>query len=151
MLNENYEDLAVLGEESLPHLYRSESGEFLILTRDMKIAVHSPTEGVLDCYCLRRRIFLQLKKMSLILRYRVTDDRMYHFRIKRENLHHILSMGAFKRRPNAKGRFINYMRKRFGHEIRPFRMSAIEFRERFGYASKPFMPKPANSIKGEAA
>ena len=117
MRKEAQEDLAILGKEALPHLWKDELGDVFLLTRFLEIYAYSKT--VLGCYCWSRRMYLQLSKMGVIFDIRETDDPLYCFRTNRVSLPLLLSLGAFRRRPHLKGKWLREKERLLGHRIIP--------------------------------
>jgi len=111
--------LAILSDACRDHpiLFKDELGDPFLLTKVMEIYCYSNT--VLQCYCWHKKTYLQLQKSGLIFDDLETSDRIYVFKVKRENLPRIYALGAFKRRPRRNGRWLKDKEHRLGHRITP--------------------------------
>lgn len=102
--------------KSLKHLlWKDECGETFLLLKYCEVFRYS--ESV-----LRLHVFLSgkaslLRKMGLVLNETVTDDPLHIIDVKIENLDAVIALGAFKRRPNVKGRWIRDKEIRLAHKI----------------------------------
>jgi hypothetical protein len=117
MRAEVIEDALTLGKDTLPHLWQDEQGDIFVLSKHMEIYPYS--KSVLGCYCWSRKTYLQLTIMGVIFNDLVSDDRIYRFYTKRENLSHLLSLGKYKRRPHQNGKWLKDRERKLGHRIRP--------------------------------
>lgn len=117
MRRDAIESALTLGRDALSHMWRDELGDLFILTKRLEAYAFSKT--VLGCYCWHRKTYLLLKKRGGIFNDVITDDRIRSFRINKENLPLLLSLGAFKRRPDKEGQWIKDKERRLGHRIRP--------------------------------
>ena len=61
-----------------------------------------------------------------MLRLWSTDDGLYMFKTDISNLPVILSMGAFKRRPNVNGKWVRDKERCLGHDIKPYQYCKTE-------------------------
>jgi len=100
-------------------LYRDELGDDFILLKYGEVFKYS--KNILRLYCWNKKMSFQLKKMGVILNQTETDDKLYILDVKTENLPLLISLGAFKRRPNKQGKWIKSKEKKLGHKILPYR------------------------------
>jgi len=115
-------DIALFGKVSQSAIFKDEAGSVFVLTKFMEIYHYGGS--TFGCFCWDRKTYLQLKKMGVIFHDLVTDDKLYVFRIDRSNLPLLFELGRFKRRPSAKGRWIQSKEKLLGHKILPVKFRA---------------------------
>jgi len=99
-------------------LWKDDVGDPFLLTKYCEIFRRS--KDLLGCYCWSRSAFLKLQKMGIISNDYKTDDNLYCFDIKVDNLARIIELGAQKRRVSRHGRWLQDKEKRLGHKILPF-------------------------------
>ncbi len=146
------------------HLRKDENNEVIILTKQMEVYLFSgyPSESpetpgkdmgdepeekkyILGCYCWEKKTFLRLKNTGLIFGEKKTDDRLFCFKTDIQNLPLLLSMGPFKRKPYKRGKWIQKLEKKLGHEILPYTPSE----ERFTSYARIVMPEDKEVIDME--
>lgn len=71
----------------------------------------------------------RIKKYIVIFNYFKTDDNLYVFDTKIENLPVIIDRDRFKRRPNKNGKFIKSLQEKLGHKIISFNLSHKKLKE----------------------
>lgn len=113
-------------ENMLQYFWQNEVNEVFMLTKNMEIYLYSGYKAetienaVLGCYCWSYKTTSLLRKKRLILNEWSTDDGLYTFKTGIDNLPCFLSLGAFKRRPDVNGTWIQDKKKRLAHDIRPY-------------------------------
>jgi len=105
------------------YLWKDEMNDLFILTKHMELHLYSGYEtdtiknAVLGCYCWSKKYTSLLQKKRLIFDLWSSDDGLYTFKTKIENLPFILILGAFGKRPHIKGNWIRDKERRLGHRI----------------------------------
>ena len=117
----------VMPVESLkPYLWKDEINDLFLLNKHMELYLFSGytpetiDKAVLSCYCWSKKIAFQLQNQGLIFDFWSTDDKLYLFKTNIANLPYILSLGAFKRRPDTRGKWIKDKERRLRHLIRSY-------------------------------
>ncbi|MFC1512119.1 hypothetical protein ACFL5H_02875 [Candidatus Latescibacterota bacterium] len=113
--------------ELKPYLWKDEINDVFLLTKHMEVYFYNAE--VLACYCWSHKTMLLLRSKGLIFDIWGTDDGLYAFKTKIENLPFILTTGAFKRRPDVNGTWIRSREEKLGHRIFPFRPDMEEKEE----------------------
>ena len=114
------------------YLWKDEINDLFLLTKNMELYLYDGytpetiDNAILRCYCWSRKFASQLKKMGLIFDEWSTDDGLYTFKTKIENLPFILSLGAFKRRPCKSGKWVRDKESRLDHRILPYQYCKSE-------------------------
>ncbi|MCK4358331.1 MAG: hypothetical protein KAW92_06250 [Candidatus Cloacimonetes bacterium] len=99
-------------------LYKDKINDPFILTRYMEIFRKSKT--ILGVYCWNKKIYALVKKLGLTFNDWQTDDRLYVFDTKVENLLQLIELGAHKKRVFRRGKWLKNKEKRLGHKIYPY-------------------------------
>lgn len=99
-------------------LWKDELGDDFIILKYAEVYRYS--KRTLRISCWSRKKALQLINKGVILAKYRTDDLLYHLDVKIKDLSLLIELGAFKRRPNIRGKWIAEKEKLLGHKIIPF-------------------------------
>ena len=113
----------LISEKYRQLIWKDEINDTFLLTKYCEIYKYSKT--TLGLYIWSRKMCLQLQNMGLISKECYTDDGLYCCFAKVKDLDVIIQLGAFKRRPHKKGKWIKDKEKRLAHRILLFRGKLI--------------------------
>ena len=99
-------------------IWKDEINDTFLLLKFCEIYKYSNT--TLGLYIWSRKMWLQLQNMGLISTERKTSDGLYCCYAKVNDLDVIIQLGAFKRRPHKKGKWIKDKEKKLAHRILSF-------------------------------
>jgi len=109
---------SLLFENQRHLLWKDELGDDFIILKYAEVYRYS--KDTLRMCCWSREKALQLIKKGVILAEDRTDDLLYYLDVKIKDLPLLIELGAFKRRPNIRGKWIIKKEKQLGHKIIPF-------------------------------
>ena len=124
------------------YLWKDEINDLFILTKHMELYLYwgykpeTIKNAVLGCYSWSYKITSLLRRKGLIFDEWSTDEGLYTFKIDIRNLPLILSLGAFKRRPNKTGNWIQDKERKLGHRILPYHYCKMENHEYLSVTSQ---------------
>jgi len=96
-------------------LWKDELGDDFIILKYAEVYRYS--KDTLRMCCWSRKKALQLIKKGIILAKERTDDLLYYLDVKIEDLPLLIELGAFKKRPNIRGKWITKKEEQLGHKI----------------------------------
>ncbi len=99
-------------------LYRDLCRDTFLLTKYMEI--YRKSKSTLGCYCWSFKTLVKLRTKGIIFNEWSTDDGLYTFETKNENLDVLIQCGAPKRRIHKKGKLLKSRKQKLGHKIIPF-------------------------------
>ena len=112
----NMRDL--LTEKQKQLLWKDELNDDFILLKYAEIYRYSKNTLMISCWSRGKALWL-IKK-GIIIAWDRTDDLLYHLETDLTNLGHSIALGAFKRRPNIKGKWLKSKEQLLGHRIKVF-------------------------------
>jgi len=118
MKKENLNMRNLLSKNQRHLLWKDELGEDFIILKYAEVYRHS--KGTLRVCCWSRKKALQLINKGVVLDKNRTDDLLYYLDVKVKDLPLLIELGAFKRRPNIRGKWIIEKEKQLGHKIFPY-------------------------------
>lgn len=113
----------IITKEEKCMLYRDEVQDDFLITPWCEIFIYS--NSTLGVYCFSWKKLLWLRRRGVIFDVQELDEPFTLFYTDRSNLHLILSLGRFKKRPHYNGKFLNRMRRDLAHEIH--RYNPVEY------------------------
>ena len=99
-------------------LWKDELGDPFLLTRYGEIVLHQ--HDVLRVYCWSAKIRAELLSEDLVLEETETDDPFHILDVGVQHLARLIDLGAFRRRPDIRGRWIRGREQVLGHRILPY-------------------------------
>jgi len=115
---------SLLTEKQKHLLWKDELGDDFIILKYAEVYRYSK-ETLLVC-CWSRKKALWLIKKGIVLAKDRTDDLLYFLEVKIKDLPLLIELGAFKRRPNIRGKWIAKKEEQLGHKIKPFRPAIVK-------------------------
>jgi len=106
---------SLLSKKERHLLWKDELGDDFIILKYAEVYRYS--KKILRVCCWSRQKAFQLIKKAKILAEDRTDDLMYYLDVNIEELPLLISLGAFKRRPNIHGKWIKGKEEELGHKI----------------------------------
>ncbi len=135
------------------YLWKDELNDIFLITKNAEIYLFTGyttktfRKPILGCYCWKKSTYILLKKRCIIFEERLTDDRIYFFKTEMRNLPLLLSLGAFKRRPDRKGRWIHSLENKLGHKIMPYEPILSELADNMSLTLRQDISKKVNNEK----
>lgn len=99
-------------------LWQDELGDDFLLLKYAEVYEYFDNTLRLLVFCPQK--CSQLRKSGLILNEDSTDDGLCIVDVDKQNLEQIIALGAFKRRPSIKGKWIKDKEKKLAHRIITF-------------------------------
>jgi len=100
-------------------LWHDEQGKPFLLLKYAEVFEYSDT--VLGLHCWSKKMLAVLRFEGLILFEMATDDPLYILRVDRAHLARLISLGAFKKRPDINGAWLKGKEKLLAHKILTYR------------------------------
>ena len=109
---------SLLTEKQKHLLWKDELGDDFIILKYAEVYRYS--KDTLRVCCWSRKKALQLINRGVVLAKDRTDDYLYYLDVNLKNLSLLIELGAFKRRPNIRGKWIAKKEELLSHKIKPF-------------------------------
>ena len=110
---------SLLTEKQKHLLWKDESGDDFIILKYAEVYRYSKTTLRVCCWSSQKAP--QLINEGVVLNKDRTDDLLYHLDVNIKDLPLLIGLGAFKRRPDIRGKWISKKEELFDHEIIPFK------------------------------
>ena len=88
--------------------------------------IYRKSKSTLGCYCWSYKTLVKLRTKSIIFNEWSTDDGLYTFETKNENLDVLIQCGAPKRRIYKNGRWLKSRERKLAHKIIPYNPTSLD-------------------------
>jgi len=115
---------SLLTNENKHLLWIDELEDDFILLKYAEIYRYSKNTLMICCWSKKRA--LQLIKKGLIIAWDRDDDLLYQMETDLKNLGYLIALGAFKKRPDIRGKWISGKSELLGHKIKKYNPNSLK-------------------------